>query len=143
MTRLASTIALSFVTACSLPLTAIAQPLPFNDCGYIYTEDGYQAVCSFHPTMQHDLLVVMRDSIQQASRGSSSVDFIYMNIPHPSQDPNDGYPSYAQVDCNRPDHWHRFTDTVHSEMIPAESNAAQRMVRFVCTEAGLNQRARR
>jgi hypothetical protein len=140
MKRLASTISLTFAAVLALPMTAIAQtiPRPLNSCAGMYTDDGYQVVCSFHPTTDHDILAVLPDSIHRAGYRSRSADFVYLNIPHPSRDYRDGRRSYAQVDCKHPDHWNRFIDDWRSEVIPAESDAAQRMLNFVCQQAGMN-----
>lgn len=138
MKHLASTLAISLMATISIPITAIAQslPRPLNDCGYLFTTDGYEKVCTFHPTTDHAILVVLPNSIQ-TGRGSHSADFIYLNVPHPSHDYREGRRSYAQVDCYRRDHWHRFTDAWNSDIIPAESDAAKQMLRFVCEEAGI------
>ena len=88
-----------------------------------------ETVCNFRGAEDGNTLIgVFTDSIQRASWESVDFDYITSSTRIRRQ---------AQVNCHESlDHWHRFTDDYHTDLVDVTTHASHRMLNYVCEQAG-------
>jgi len=117
-----------FLATVSTPLTALAQSRMESRPDSCGTLEDESSVCNFNGAENGNTVIsVYSDSIQRGLQ--DAVNFNYITS-------SGRVKNYAQVNCHESlDHWHRFTNEYHADLVGVSSYASHRMLNYVCEQA--------